>query len=182
MAEPNTTYKLTILFLLDRLENPFSNTQLTNFFLDTGYSGYFSEEKEHTGYFTIQSVINDLLESGLILVTEKTVSDTLYRITQTGRETLHAMEDKLTDGLKKDATDYLQAHGNTITQENSLLANYYRTTAQNYAVRLQYRKKNEPLIDLTITVPNKDAAEAACKHWHETNGDVYSYLLELLVP
>ncbi len=110
------------------------------------------------------------------------MSDTLYRITQTGRETLRAMEDKLTDGLKKDATDYLIAHGNTITQENSLLANYYRTTAQNYAVRLQYRKKNEPLIDLTITVPNKDAAEAACKHWHETNGDVYSYLLELLVP
>ena len=101
MAEPNTIYKLTILYLLDRLESPFSNTQLTNFFLDTGYSGYFSEEKEHTGYFTIQAAISALLESDLIIVSERTVSDTLYRITGSGRETLHAMEDKLTDGLKK---------------------------------------------------------------------------------
>ena len=182
MAEPNTTYKLTILYLLDRLENPFSNTQLTNFFLDTGYSGYFSEEKEHTGYFTVQSVINDLLDSELIMVTEKTVSDTLYRITAAGRDTIRSMEDKLTDGLKKDAVDYLKAHGNAITTENALLANYYRTTAQTYAVRLQYRKKEQSLIDLTISVPNKEAAEAACKHWHETNGDVYTYLLELLIP
>lgn len=182
MAEPNTIYKLTILYLLDRLENPFSNTQLTNFFLDTGYSGYFSEEKEHTGYFTVQSAISALLESGLIIITERTVSDTLYRITPTGRETLRAMEDKLTDGLKKDTDAYLVAHGNALTQENALLANYYRTTAQNYAVRLQYREKDQSRIDLTIAVPNKDAAEAACKHWHETNGDVYAYLLELLIP
>ncbi len=182
MAEPNTIYKLTILYLLDRLENPFSNTQLTNFFLDTGYSGYFSEEKEHTGYFTVQSAISALLESDLIIVTERTVSDTLYRITPTGRNTLRAMEDKLTDGLKKDADAYLAAHGNALTQENALLANYYRTTAQSYAVRLQYREKEQSRIDLTIAVPNKDAAEAACRHWHETNGDVYAYLLELLIP
>lgn len=182
MAEPNTTYKLTILYLLNRLESPFSNTQLTNFFLDTGYSGYFSGEREHTGYFTVQSAISELLQSDLIIVTDRTVSDTLYRITSTGRDTLRAMEDKLTDGLKKDAEDYLIAHGNALTQENALLANYYRTTAQDYAVRLQYREKEQSRIDLTIAVPNKEAAEAACKHWHETNGDVYAYLLELLIP
>ena len=38
MAEPNTIYKMTILAMLDKVDFPLSNTQISNFFLDHDYT------------------------------------------------------------------------------------------------------------------------------------------------
>ena len=56
MAEPNTIYKMTILAMLDKVDFPLSNTQISNFFLDHDY----------TDYFTVQQMISSLLDSELI--------------------------------------------------------------------------------------------------------------------
>ena len=56
MAEPITIYKLIILYMLSQVDFPLGNTKISNFFLD----------KEYTTYFTIQQVLNDLLDSELI--------------------------------------------------------------------------------------------------------------------
>ncbi|MCI5740575.1 MAG: DUF4364 family protein, partial [Lachnospiraceae bacterium] len=70
MAEPNTIYKLIILYMLEQVDFPLNNTKISNFFLD----------KDYTTYFTVQQVVNDLLESELITY-ETTHSNTQYRIT-----------------------------------------------------------------------------------------------------
>ena len=56
MADPNTIYKMTVLTMLDKVDFPLSNTQLSNFFLEQNY----------TDYFTVQQVISGLLDSELI--------------------------------------------------------------------------------------------------------------------
>ena len=56
MAEPNTIYKMTILAMLDKVDFPLSNTQISNFFL------YY----DYTDYFTVQQMISSLLDSELI--------------------------------------------------------------------------------------------------------------------
>ena len=91
MAEPFTIYKLTILNMLDKVDFPLSNTQLTNFFL----------EQEYTDYFRVQQVISDLLDAELIR-TESTHNNTHYYITAAGKETLGFFKDKITDGIEKD--------------------------------------------------------------------------------
>ena len=74
MAEPFTIYKLTILNMLDKVDFPLTNTQISDFFL----------EQEYTDYFRVQQVLNDLADSGLIR-TESTHSNTQYYITAAGR-------------------------------------------------------------------------------------------------
>ena len=49
MAEPATLYKLIILHMLEHIDFPLSNAQISDFFLD----------REYTDYFTIQQVIHD---------------------------------------------------------------------------------------------------------------------------
>ena len=56
MAEPFTIYKLTILNMLDKVDFPLTNTQISNFFL----------EQDYTDYFRVQQVISDLVEANLI--------------------------------------------------------------------------------------------------------------------
>lgn len=170
MAEVSTIYKLIILYMLDQLKAPLSNAQIADFFL----------EKEYTNYFTVQTILNDLLDSDL-LTAEQTRTNTQYSATGAGIDTLRYFEDKLTDDIKNDIDHYFSEHALSIRQENSLLSDYYRTTDQEYAVRLQYKEKGRQRIDLTLTVPSKEAAEAVCLNWRTTEGDVYSYLLDLLV-
>lgn len=170
MAEPSTIYKIIILYMLDQLKAALSNTQIADFFL----------EKDYTNYFNVQTILNDLLDSDLLFA-ESTHGNTQYHLTDTGRDTLRYHEEKLTPDIKNDIDHYFAAHALSIRQENSLLADYYRTTDQDYAVRLQYKEKGRQRIDLTLTVPNKEVAEAACRNWRTTNDDLYAYLLDLLI-
>ena len=68
MAEALTQYKLLVLYMLDHVDFPLTNTQISNFVLD----------KEYTTYFTIQQTISELISSELIRTAEE--------VTQIGRQ------------------------------------------------------------------------------------------------
>lgn len=56
--------------------------------------------------------------------------------------------------------------------ENSIYADYYKTLNQQYAVRCRLKKKDISRLDLTITVPSREIAEAICQNWKSQNEDV----------
>ncbi|MBR5565607.1 MAG: DUF4364 family protein [Roseburia sp.] len=170
MAEPFTIYKLTILNMLDKVDFPLSNTQLTNFFL----------EQEYTDYFRVQQVISDLLDAELIR-TESTHNNTHYYITAAGKETLNLLKDKISDAIELDINNYFAQNKLELRNDNSIIADYYRTPNRDFAVRCQYRQKDTNLIDLTLSVPTKEQAEAICNNWKKQNEDVYMYLMDILM-
>lgn len=170
MAEPFTIYKLTILNMLDKVDFPLSNTQLTNFFL----------EQEYTDYFRVQQVISDLLDAELIR-TESTHNNTHYYITAAGKETLNLLKDKISDAIELDINNYFAENKLELRNDNSIIADYYRTPNRDFAVRCQYRKKDTNLIDLTLSVRTKEQAEAICNNWKKQNEDVYIYLMDILM-
>ena len=170
MAEPFTIYKLTILNMLDKVDFPLSNTQLTNFFL----------ELEYTDYFRVQQVISDLLDAELIR-TESTHNNTHYYITAAGKETLNLLKDKISDAIELDINNYFAQNKLELRNDNSIIADYYRTPNRAFAVRCQYRKKDTNLIDLTLSVTTKEQAEAICNNWKKQNEDVYTYLMDILM-
>lgn len=171
MAEPFTIYKLTILAMLDRVDYPLSNAQIANFFLLQEYT---------TDYFKIQQGLSDLQDAGLVRV-RASRRNTQYVITAAGRETLALLGDKVSEGIETDIINYFQENGMDFQNDNAVIADYYRTPNHDYAVRCQYRKKNCSLIDLTLTVKKKEQAEAICGNWKKQNGDVYTYLMDLLL-
>ena len=170
MAEPFTIYKLTILYMLDKAGFPLTNTQISNFFL----------EQEYTDYFRVQEVIGNLVDASLILA-ESTHSNTQYTLTAAGKETLEFFTDKITPAITQDIIRFFEQNKLELRQENSILADYYKTTNQQYAVRCQVRSDNNQVIDLTITVKTKEQAEAICNNWKKRNEDVYAYLMEQLL-
>ena len=103
MAEPATLYKLIILHMLEHIDFPLSNAQISDFFLD----------REYTDYFTIQQVIHDLMDSGLVR-TENTHNSTRYIITPAGKETLHFFHDKISPSIEEDIAAYFKTDTETI--------------------------------------------------------------------
>ena len=59
MADTLSLYKLIILKMLEQVEYPLTNSQITEFILD----------KEYTYYFTVQQALSEMVESGLVNVT-----------------------------------------------------------------------------------------------------------------
>lgn len=170
MAEPFTIYKLTILNMLDKVDFPLTNTQISNFFL----------EQEYTDYFRVQQVISDLVETDLIRA-ESTHSNTQYTITAAGKETLGFFKDKISDAIEHDTINYFSKNKLELRNDNAILADYFKTPNQDYAVRCQYRERDTNLIDLTLTVKRKEQAEAICDNWKKQNEDVYAYLMDILM-
>lgn len=170
MAEPFTIYKLTILNMLDKVDFPLTNTQISNFFL----------EQEYTDYFKVQQVISDLVETDLIRA-ESTHSNTQYTITAAGKETLGFFKDKISDAIENDTISYLSKNKLELRNDNAILADYFKTPNQDYAVRCQYRERDTNLIDLTLTVKRKEQAQAICDNWKKQNEDVYAYLMDILM-
>ena len=78
MAEAFKLYKLIILYMLDKVDFPLTNSQISEFILNEGY----------TTYFKLQQALSELLDSGFIRE-ESTHTRTFYHLTEEGEETIH---------------------------------------------------------------------------------------------
>lgn len=170
MSETYTLYRLIVLYMLDKVDFPLTNTQITNFIL----------EKDYTSYFTIQQTFAELLDSELITA-ESTHNNTLYRITDAGKQALEFFGNKISDGIKADITDYFNDNQYELKNETSIVSDYYKTTNGDYAVRCQIKEKERSIIDLTLHVPSKEQAQAVCSNWSEESDTVYALLMDQLV-
>lgn len=170
MAEPNTVYRITMLAMLDKVDFPLSNTQISNFFL----------EKDYTDYFTIQQVLSGLLESGLIRE-EDWYNSTRYTITKEGRETLTLLSDKLNEDILEDLKDFFQKNKIQYRNDNSVSSNYYKAMPTGFDVRCQLKEKDTAILDVTLHVMDVTQAKAICENWQTNYMDVYSYLADTLI-
>ena len=94
---------------------------------------------------------------------------------------LNLLKDKISDAIELDINNYFAQNKLELRNDNSIIADYYRTPNRDFAVRCQYRQKDTNLIDLTLSVQTKEQAEAICNNWKKHNQDVYEYLMDQLL-
>lgn len=170
MADTFTLYKLIILYMLDKVSFPLSNAQLSEFIL----------EKEYTDYFTVQSALSELTETGFLRI--KTIRNTsLYFITDEGRKTLSYFHQKISPAIREEIDSFLTDHSYELRNEISTPADYYQTASGDFAARCRVLERDSVLIDLTLTVPLKEQAEAICGHWREKSQTLYASIIKELL-
>ncbi len=162
-------YKLIILYMLDRVDFPLTNAQLSQFIIDKGY----------TTYFNLQESINQLITDGFISST--TIRNTShYQSTPKGREALAFFENKLSEGIKQDILSFFNAEKINLKNEVELLADYYPTSRGEYTVICTINDRGDTVLELKMNVPSKDQAIAICDAWPEKSTSTYQYLLKNL--
>lgn len=163
-------YKLIILYILSRVDFPLTNAKLTAFIL----------EKEYTNYFNIQRAISELLDDGY-LSCDTIRNSSLYRITDSGRETLKFFDNMISPAIKEDIEAYLAQNKYELAQEVSTPAQYFLAAKGEYTVVLQVIEREKPIIDLKLTVPAEEEAARICNNWREKSSELYSYLMASLL-
>lgn len=170
MATPFTVYKLIVLYMLQNSENSLTNSQISEFILD----------REYTNYFHLQQAISELVEADLIEMHTRT-NTSYYSLTEEGRKTLSYFVQELSSDIKKEVNEYLKSGGFKMEERILTPADYYITPQGNYAVRCQLIEKGLSLIDLTMSAPNLEAAQAMCRKWASGSQVIYGKIMEELL-
>lgn len=163
-------YKLMILYILNRVDFPLSNAQLTAFIL----------EKEYTNYFNIQRVISELLDDEFITV-KNIRNSSLYLITENGNETLLFFDNLISPGIKEDIEEYLSLNKYELKEEVSTPADYTQVKKGEFSVRMCVIERGSHIIDLTLTVTTEEEAVSMCNNWTEKSSDIYAHLMSSLL-
>lgn len=168
-ADSSTLYKLIILYMLDNLDFPLTNSQISEFILDKGY----------TDYFTLQQTIYDL-EGSELIVSENIRNSTRYTITNSGQETIAMFESKLSFAIKEDIQHFFEEKKYQLRKEIDILADYY-PVGKEYMVKCLVKEKKSTLLELRLNVVSKEQAIHICDHWQQKSEEVYFYLMQKLL-
>ena len=170
LAEPMTLYKLMNLYMLHQVNFPLTNAQLSNFFLD----------REYTTYFTLQKALNELLDAGLVKK-ETMRNSSRYEITKEGEETLEFFGKNISPAIVSDMNEYLKQNRFRMRNEVGLISDFYKSTNQDYIVHCEVREGKAVLVNLDISVPDKEQAEIMCNHWKDRSQEIYAYVMKSLM-
>ena len=170
LSEPMTLYKLMNLYMLKKVNFPLTNAQLSNFFLD----------REYTTYFTLQQALNELLDAGLVKK-ETMRNSSRYEITKEGEETLEFFGKNISPAIVSDMDEYLKQNRFRMRNEVGLISDFYKSTNQDYIVHCEVREGKAVLVNLDISVPDKEQAEIMCNHWKDRSQEIYAYVMKSLM-
>ena len=155
--------------MLGRVKFPLTTAQISNFIL----------EKEYTNFLTLQQVISELTDTGL--VESKTINNrTQLSLSAEGKETLSFFGNRISDVIKEDINQYFRENEYSLREEVSVLGDYYKSTSGEYEAHLIAKEQDINLIELTLSVPTKEIAEAVCDSWQKKNQEVYEQIIKLL--
>lgn len=170
LSEPLTLYKLMTLYMLKQAKFPLTGSQLSEFFLD----------KEYTNFFTLQQALSELVDAHL--VKQETVhNSSRYELTREGEETLVFFGKTISEGIVEDMDTFLKENKVRLRNEVGSIADYYRSTNQDYIVQCEVREGKTPLIKLEISVPSEEQAEIMCEKWQESNQAIYAFVMKELL-
>ena len=164
-----TLYKLIVLYMLDRVTFPLTTAQISDFVL----------EREYTNFLTLQQVINELSDAGMIS-SQSIRNRTHLSITKEGQETLHYFENRISDAIKSDIKSYFRENEFALRNEVSVLGDYYKSTSGEYEAHLVAKDRGIVLVDITLSVPTEETAAAICDNWQKKNQSIYQLLIREL--
>lgn len=168
--ESLTLYKLMIMYMLDNLDFPMTTSQLSEFFVNKGY----------TSYFHLQQAINELHDSEFIRG-DVVRNTTNFYLASSGKNVLDMFENKIPEPIKKDIMDYFAKKKYQLRKEVDITAEYYPLKKGEYMVKTQIKEKGSILMEMQLNVVSKEQAIEVCDKWSDKCDAVYSKVMELLL-
>lgn len=165
-----TLNKLLILYMLDKVDFPLTNSQISEFILGKGYASYF----------TLQEAFNDLADTELIQ-TETQYSSSFYTLTKSGEETLSDFIGRIPDTIREEIDRFLSEHSYHMRNENEYTADYFRDGTNRYIVTCSVHSRRDMLSKIVMNVPDEETAQTVCDNWKKNYEDIYVYLAQKLL-
>lgn len=162
--------KLILLYIINAVDMPVSNLQITKLIL----------EKKFMNYFLFQQLLNELCDSGY-LASEIKENKTFYIITSSGKQVLEYFTSHIPSTIQNSINNSISSIRRNLKNETLIKADYTPESENEYIVTCQVHEDNFSLIDLKVTVGTKNDARTICENWKKNPQAIYSEIIESLL-
>lgn len=165
----STLYKLIILYMIEVTKSPLSNSDISDYILDKGY----------TDSIKLQIAINELIDEGLI--TPNTMHNRTYlSLTDDGTSTIESLESRISPTVRSKIYEYLIAKKSELNEKHSILTSHHKSDS-GYTANFIAKDKDGELMNLSLSFPTEALAISACENFNKNSSDIYSFIIGKLM-
>lgn len=162
--------KLILLYLINKMSMPLSNSEICLFAL----------EKDYMDYFSLQQYLGELVDSEFLEVTKENNS-LMYTLTDEGLDVLSYFINHISDKHKNEINVFVNENRGRIRAEYDITANYFPEINNDFLVKCGICESDgTSLMELSVLVPTKEQAQNICYNWKKNVNDVYSSIMSVL--
>ena len=170
MKETDKIYKISILYMLSKVDIPLTTNRLSFFLLKDDY----------TDYFTLQQNLGELISDGYIS-SSTAHSKTLYSITEEGRKVLNLLSNEISEDMKKDIEMYLKENNFSMHEDYAVRSKYYQFGLNQYISNLVIEENGTKILEISLNSSTEAAAQKICSNWKSASEDIYPQLMARLL-
>lgn len=161
--------KALILYVLDKIGKPVSNTALLK--LITGIN--------NMNYFYFQQFLLDLIETKYIISYEND-KDTIYELTSEGKQALNLVKDLIPGFLKFKVDNSFKEDLRNIENELSITADFTPNSENDYTVKCEIIENNKTIFVIKTFAASMEQAKSIVDNWMQNADSIYPKILEIL--
>jgi len=167
--------KIMLLFLIDKMDIPMSNSQITQFAL----------EEKYLNYYNVQLYLSEMVSIGY-LDSSQDNNTTRYTITEEGMQALEAFIHYIPPGIRARILKYVSENRKSVKQDFEIVANhFYDFEKKEYIVKCGVYEgvyeEDRMLMELNLTVVTKEQALAICNNWKNNVENLYGQIIGIVM-
>ncbi|MCL1945407.1 MAG: DUF4364 family protein [Firmicutes bacterium] len=171
MQEKDTTNKLILLFIFDKLDMPVTDTTLIDL---------VTSSNEWLSFLDFQISLSDLVESNFLY---RSVQDTsvYYSITPNGRMCVSHFYNKIPSSLQVEISEYIKQNRMALRRNQEYYRHYSKNPDGTFTVILKIVDPVQTTLEIKINAPTDVSAKLAYSRWTEKAARTYFWLHEQLL-
>ena len=161
--------KVLILYILNQLNKPIDNESLLRLVLSV----------QEMNYFYFQQFLLDLLDNKYIIGYTKE-DKTMYKITDSGKETLSLTNDLLPGIMKLKIDHALKEEVDKVQNLNYAVSEFIPQNEREFIVKCKLIQNNITNFELTVHASSREQAKLIADKWEKEHEEIYPIILEML--
>ena len=158
-----------ILYLINSVNFPLSNSQIANFFTNYNY----------TDYMSFQILIEDLVNSEMIK-SKQSINSVLYTITDLGKRAISCMVNDISKASINDMQEFIETNKLKLMSESSSIANITKFK-DGYNVDLELIEKQNPALQINLFIKDEEMGKILCENWKSKSTKIFDFILNELL-
>lgn len=169
-----TTNKLTLLFILDKMEIPLTENSIID--ICTSRNNWLN-------YMECKDILWQLLEVNFIYKTNNNNEEDRYGITIDGRNCLSHFYLRIPKSLREAITVFVKENRMSFKRSQEYVSDYFKNPDGSHTVVLKIKEPliSQPLLEIKLKAPTRHSAIVACKKWKDEAPNIFEFLYDSVI-
>ena len=161
--------KLKLLYILNFIDLPLTNIEITNYIL----------EYEMMDYFSLQLLLSELMDAKFTVIKINN-GFKYYSVSESGKSALEMFNDKLPEYFKNEVKKNFSHIKKHIKMQRELFGHYYKRKDDEYIVSLQVNENDTTIFNLSVNVADESLAKNIIKKWEVSPEKIFGQIMNTL--